>query len=215
MKKGGLGKFLCGAAVGAGLGLLFAPKTGKETRADLKKKFDEVLEQVKSIKAEDVKESIVKKVNELQKELKDYNELSLEYIAFMPEKETLDNFIKNTNTDKLKDYISKLRTIELNNFEKGVITSIRGLIPLYKFEYALDLQNDLKSLSNFISGVLLTIAIGVTVITGAIMGLNFITQSIEEKAKVKESMVPWIIGIIVSFGAFTIWEVAVNLFQSL
>ena len=76
-------------------------------------------------------------------------------------------------------------------------------------------QNDLKSLSNFISGVLLTIAIGVTVITGAIMGLNFIAQSIEEKAKVKESMVPWIIGIIVSFGAFTIWEVAVNLFQSL
>ncbi len=76
-------------------------------------------------------------------------------------------------------------------------------------------QNDLKSLSNFISGVLLTIAIGVTVITGAIMGLNFITQSIEEKAKVKESMVPWIIGIIVSLGAFTIWEVAVNLFQSL
>ena len=76
-------------------------------------------------------------------------------------------------------------------------------------------QNDLKSLSNFISGVLLTIAIGVTVITGAIMGLNFITQSIEEKAKVKESMIPWIIGIIVSFGAFTIWEVAVNLFQSL
>ena len=76
-------------------------------------------------------------------------------------------------------------------------------------------QNDLKSLSNFISGVLLTIAIGVTVITGAIMGLNFITQSIEEKAKVKESMVPWVIGIIVSFGAFTIWEVVVNLFQSL
>ena len=76
-------------------------------------------------------------------------------------------------------------------------------------------QNDLKSLSNFISGVLLTIAIGVTVITGAIMGLNFITQRIEEKAKVKESMVPWVIGIIVSFGAFTIWEVAVNLFQSL
>ena len=73
-------------------------------------------------------------------------------------------------------------------------------------------QNDLKSLSNFISGVLL---IGVTVITGAILGLNFITQSIEEKAKVKESMVPWVIGIIVSFGAFTIWEVAVNLFQSL
>ncbi len=71
MKKSGFGKFIAGAAVGAGLGLLFAPKTGKETREILKKKFDEVLEQVKSIKAEDVKASIVKKVNELQKELKD------------------------------------------------------------------------------------------------------------------------------------------------
>ncbi len=71
MKKSGIGKFIAGAAVGAGLGILFAPKTGKETRAVLKKKFDEVLEQVKSIKAEDVKDTIVKKVNELQKELKD------------------------------------------------------------------------------------------------------------------------------------------------
>lgn len=71
MKKSGFGKFIAGAAVGAGLGLLFAPRTGKETREILKKKFDEVLEQVKSIKAEDVKASIVKKVNELQKELKD------------------------------------------------------------------------------------------------------------------------------------------------
>lgn len=53
--------------MGAGLGLLFAPKTGKETRADLKKKFDEVLEQVKSIKAEDVKESIVKKLMNFKK----------------------------------------------------------------------------------------------------------------------------------------------------
>ena len=38
MKKGGFGKFVCGAAIGAGLGLLFAPKSGKETREDLKKK---------------------------------------------------------------------------------------------------------------------------------------------------------------------------------
>ena len=39
MKKSGIGKFIAGAAVGAGLGILFAPKTGKETRAVLKKCF--------------------------------------------------------------------------------------------------------------------------------------------------------------------------------
>lgn len=70
-KKSGIGKFIAGAMVGAGLGVLFAPKSGKETRADLKKKFDEVLEQVKQIKVEDVKKSLEKKVKELQKELKD------------------------------------------------------------------------------------------------------------------------------------------------
>lgn len=76
-------------------------------------------------------------------------------------------------------------------------------------------QNDLQELSKFISGVLLSVAIGVTIITGAIMGIKFITQSVEDKAKIKESLVPWIIGIIVSFGAFTIWEVAINIFSNI
>lgn len=81
MKKNGFGKFVCGALVGAGLGVLFAPKSGKETRADLKKKFDEVLEQVKNIDAEEVKASIVKKVNELEKELKELDKEKILKIA--------------------------------------------------------------------------------------------------------------------------------------
>ena len=76
-------------------------------------------------------------------------------------------------------------------------------------------KGDLQELSGFISGVLLSIAIGVTILSGVILGIKFVTQSIEDKAKIKESMVPWIIGILVSFGAFTIWEIAVNVFQNL
>ena len=34
-KKSGLGKFLAGAAIGVGLGILFAPKSGAETRKEL------------------------------------------------------------------------------------------------------------------------------------------------------------------------------------
>ena len=49
MGKKGLGKFVAGAAVGVGLGMLFAPKAGEETRRDLKEKFDELLEQIKGI----------------------------------------------------------------------------------------------------------------------------------------------------------------------
>ena len=33
-KKSGVGKFILGALVGAGLGVLFAPKAGSETRKD-------------------------------------------------------------------------------------------------------------------------------------------------------------------------------------
>ncbi len=76
-------------------------------------------------------------------------------------------------------------------------------------------EGDLQELSGFISGVLLSIAIGVTIISGVILGIKFVTQSIEDKAKIKESMVPWVIGILISFGAFTIWEIAVNVFQNL
>ena len=37
-KKSGIGKFVAGAAVGASLGILFAPKKGSETREKIKKK---------------------------------------------------------------------------------------------------------------------------------------------------------------------------------
>jgi gas vesicle protein len=44
--------FLAGAAVGAGLGILFAPKPGKETREDVKKKLGEIGQKGKELLAE-------------------------------------------------------------------------------------------------------------------------------------------------------------------
>ena len=40
MSKKNVGKVLAGAAVGVGLGMLFAPKKGSDLRKDLKNKID-------------------------------------------------------------------------------------------------------------------------------------------------------------------------------
>ena len=73
-------------------------------------------------------------------------------------------------------------------------------------------ESKLQDISNMVSGVLLTIAMSVTFISIAVMGFNFAVQSVEDKAKIKESMVPWIVGIFVSFGAFGIWKMTMEIF---
>ena len=70
-KKSGLGKFIAGAAIGAGLGILFAPKKGSETRKELKEKMDELVNKAKDINMEEVKETFERKVDEIKEELED------------------------------------------------------------------------------------------------------------------------------------------------
>ena len=67
-KKSNAGKFILGAAVGAALGILFAPKSGQETRAALKKKAGELIEKAKEI---DVRDEIEDKVSSIIEEMKD------------------------------------------------------------------------------------------------------------------------------------------------
>lgn len=71
MSKKGFGRFAIGAAIGTGLGLLFAPKKGEETRKELKKKIDELIESAKEIDTKEVKDNFDKKVQKLQADLKD------------------------------------------------------------------------------------------------------------------------------------------------
>lgn len=70
-KKKGFGKFLTGALVGAGLGVLFAPKKGSETRTELKEKIDELISKAKDIDVEEVKENIEIKIEEIKVQLDD------------------------------------------------------------------------------------------------------------------------------------------------
>lgn len=77
----GFGKFLAGAAIGAGLGILFAPKKGSETREELRVKLEELMEKVRNIDVEDVKDQIEEKITEIKKELEDLDKEKVIKIA--------------------------------------------------------------------------------------------------------------------------------------
>ena len=70
-KKCGMGKFILGAGIGAGLALLFAPQEGSKTRKELKDKLTVLYEKAKEIDVEDVKADVLQRVEELRMQVKD------------------------------------------------------------------------------------------------------------------------------------------------
>lgn len=80
-KKKGVGKLLAGVAIGAGLGVLFAPKKGSDTRKELKQKFDDMLSKVRDLDKKEVKENIENKIYEIKESLSDLDKEKVIKIA--------------------------------------------------------------------------------------------------------------------------------------
>ena len=73
----------------------------------------------------------------------------------------------------------------------------------------------LREGSNTLYNVLLVIGIAVAFIWGIVLGIQFITGSLGEKADVKKNLIVYIIGCIIIFGAFGIWKLLLQLLQPL
>lgn len=73
----------------------------------------------------------------------------------------------------------------------------------------------LKDGSNILYNVLLVIGIAVAFIWGLVLGIQFITGSLGEKADVKKNLIVYLIGCIIIFGAFGIWRLLLQLLQPL
>lgn len=70
-KNKGFGKLLLGLGLGAGLGMLFAPKNGEETRKDLKKEIDNFVSSLKEVDVNEVKDDFLNRIEDIRNELDD------------------------------------------------------------------------------------------------------------------------------------------------
>lgn len=85
-------------------------------------------------------------VKAFAKDLKEYDGITLQYVGIMPTNDDLDSYINKVTVNELSNIIGNLKELKAENFKDGVVTKITGFIPKFKFEYKLDLMNDLKKL---------------------------------------------------------------------
>lgn len=68
---------------------------------------------------------------------------------------------------------------------------------------------------NDLAGILWGVGIFVVLICGTILGIKYMFSSLEERASIKESIKPYIIGTVIILGALTIWKFLVELLETI
>ena len=95
----------------------------------------------------------------------------------------------------------------------GIITGADNFINKGTGHEPIDV-NDLQPMSDTIYNILLVMAIVVAVIIGSVIGIKFMTGSVAEKAQVKETLIPYVAGCAVIFGAFGIWKLIIEIMKA-
>ena len=72
-------------------------------------------------------------------------------------------------------------------------------------------EEQLKNVSSDIYNLVLAIGMVIAVAVGVVLGIQFMMSSIDEKAKVKETLIVYFVGCAVLFGAFTIWKIVIGI----
>lgn len=72
-------------------------------------------------------------------------------------------------------------------------------------------ETALQDTSNKIYNIFFAIAVVIAIAVGMIIGIQFVMGSVDEKAKIKETLVPYVVGCVVIFSAFTIWKLVMEI----
>lgn len=71
--------------------------------------------------------------------------------------------------------------------------------------------NNLKEGSSTLYNILLSLGIALAVIIGIYLGVKFMVSTVEDKAKVKEALIPYIAGCVIIFSSFIIWKLLITI----
>lgn len=76
-------------------------------------------------------------------------------------------------------------------------------------------QGQVTSIGNQIIGILTTVGVVVAVVVLLILGIKYMMGSASEKAEYKKTMIPYLVGAILIFGASAITKVVVSIGQGI
>ena len=79
--KSGFGKLLAALGLGAGIGMLLAPKSGEELRKGLKVKINDFIDEVKNIDIQEAKDDFLTKLDEIKLEIEELDKEKVLEIA--------------------------------------------------------------------------------------------------------------------------------------
>ena len=74
-------------------------------------------------------------------------------------------------------------------------------------------QDQINDASSIIYNVLFGIGMVVAVVVGSILGIQFMISTVDEKAEIKKTLIVYVVGCVILFGAFGIWKIVVNLLK--
>ena len=131
MSQNKFGRFLSGVLVGIGLGILVAPDKGENTRLELRKSFDKLINTIKDIDIESTKAALINKLAEIESDLTDLDtakktDIVKEKTELINQKcDELINVANGTDANMLNDAIkevkkntTKLASTVLNSLEE-------------------------------------------------------------------------------------------------
>lgn len=76
-------------------------------------------------------------------------------------------------------------------------------------------DEEISEVITILYNIVLTLGTIIAIAVGGVLGIKFMVSSAEDKAKVKESMIPYVVGCIAIFGALMIWKVVIGILSKI